>query len=53
METKSHEWIEQTEARIREAFDLFDKDKADAIIQEEVSVFLLLRSPKVINLLSM
>lgn len=36
METKSQEWIEQTEARIREAFDLFDKDKADAIIQEEV-----------------
>lgn len=36
METKSQEWIEQTEQRIREAFDLFDKDKADAIIQEEV-----------------
>lgn len=36
METKSQEWIEQTEAKIREAFDLFDKDKADAIIQEEV-----------------
>lgn len=36
MDTKSAEWIEQTEAKIREAFDLFDKDKADAIIQEEV-----------------
>lgn len=36
METKSAEWVEQTEAKIREAFDLFDKDKADAIIQEEV-----------------
>ncbi len=36
MDTKSQEWIEQTEAKIREAFDLFDKDKADAIIQEEV-----------------
>ena len=36
METKSQEWIEQTEAKIREACDLFDKDKADAIIQEEV-----------------
>ena len=36
METKSQEWIEQTEAKIREVFDLFDKDKADAIIQEEV-----------------
>jgi len=33
---KSAEWIEQTQAKIREAFDLFDKDKADAIIQEEV-----------------
>jgi Ca2+-binding EF-hand superfamily protein len=36
MDTKSQEWIEQTEAKIREAFDLFDKDKNDAIIQEEV-----------------
>lgn len=36
METKTQEWIEQTESRIREAFDLFDKEKADAIIQEEV-----------------
>jgi calmodulin len=36
METKTQDWIESTEARIREAFDLFDKDKADAIIQEEV-----------------
>lgn len=36
METKSQEWIDQTQAKIREAFDLFDKDKADAIIQEEV-----------------
>jgi Ca2+-binding EF-hand superfamily protein len=33
METKSQEWIEKTEAKIREAFDLFDKDKSDAIIQ--------------------
>jgi calmodulin len=36
METKSQEWMESTEARIREAFDLFDKDKADSILQEEV-----------------
>ncbi|KAJ1443410.1 hypothetical protein B484DRAFT_441611 [Ochromonadaceae sp. CCMP2298] len=36
MESKSHEWIEATEAKIREAFDLFDRDKADAIIKEEV-----------------
>ena len=33
METKSQEWIEQMEIKIREAFELFDKDKADAIIQ--------------------
>lgn len=33
---KTAEWVEQTELKIREAFDLFDKDKADAIIQEEV-----------------
>lgn len=33
METKSQEWIEQTEMKIRDAFELFDKDKADAIIQ--------------------
>lgn len=36
MDTKNQEWIEQTEAKIREAFDLFDKDKVDAIIREEV-----------------
>eukprot|EP01036_Dinobryon_divergens_P029990 gene29990-39169_t len=36
MDAKNSEWIEKTEAKIREAFDLFDKDKADAIIQEEV-----------------
>ena len=33
---KSAEWIEQHEIKIRDAFDLFDKDKADAIMQEEV-----------------
>ena len=36
MATQSAEWIEKTQAAIREAFDLFDKDKADAIVQEEV-----------------
>lgn len=36
MTTQSAEWIERTQAQIREAFDLFDNDKADAIIQEEV-----------------
>lgn len=36
MEAKSQEWIDNTEAKIREVFDLFDKDKTDAIVQEEV-----------------
>lgn len=30
------EWIEITSSKIREVFDLFDKDKSDAIVQEEV-----------------
>ena len=29
-------WVEETQNKIREIFDLFDKDKSDAIIQEEV-----------------
>jgi len=33
MDSKNQEWVERMEAKIREAFDLFDKDKADAIIQ--------------------
>jgi len=36
METKSQEWIEQAESRIREVFELFDKDKTESIVQEEV-----------------
>ena len=36
MDGKSKEWIAEQQVRIREAFDLFDKDKSDAIIQEEV-----------------
>jgi len=31
MDVKSPEWLEATEARIREAFDLFDKDKRHVI----------------------
>jgi len=34
--TKSPEWITATQARIREAFDLFDTSRSGAIIQEEV-----------------
>mmetsp|Transcript_9602 Transcript_9602/g.8583 ORF Transcript_9602/g.8583 Transcript_9602/m.8583 type:complete len:165 (-) Transcript_9602:28-522(-) len=36
MEGKSQEWIDQTEGKIREMFDLFDKDKTDSIVQEEI-----------------
>jgi Ca2+-binding EF-hand superfamily protein len=36
LNNKSPEWLEQQEIRIREAFELFDKDKSDSIIQEEV-----------------
>ena len=37
---KSAEWQKQTEAKIREAFDLFDKDKTDAVVQEEVGTMM-------------
>mmetsp|Transcript_7697 Transcript_7697/g.7906 ORF Transcript_7697/g.7906 Transcript_7697/m.7906 type:complete len:161 (-) Transcript_7697:142-624(-) len=40
MDTKSHEWIEHAEASIREAFDLFDKDKSDFVPQEEVGTIM-------------
>jgi calmodulin len=40
METKSQEWIDQMSAKIREAFDLFDKEKTDAILQEEVGTIM-------------
>ena len=40
MEQKSQDWISDNEARIREAFDLFDKDKTEAIVQEEVGTVL-------------
>ena len=33
MESKSQEWIEQTEAKIREVFELFDKEKTESIVQ--------------------
>jgi len=33
MDTKPAEWIEANKLRIKEAFELFDKDKADAIIK--------------------
>jgi calmodulin len=36
METKSQEWIEANQVRIRDAFELFDKDKSDTVLQEEI-----------------
>jgi Ca2+-binding EF-hand superfamily protein len=40
METKSEKWIEETEGRIREAWDLFDKDKTDTVVQEEIGTIM-------------
>ena len=40
MTEKNQEWTEQMEIKIREAFELFDKDKADAIVQEEVGTLM-------------
>lgn len=36
METKSQDWIDSNQSKIREVFELFDRDKADAILQEEI-----------------
>ena len=32
----SQEWIDTTKASIKEVFELFDKDKSEFIIQEEI-----------------
>ena len=37
---KSNEWIYAMQAKIREAFDLFDKDHQDAVINEEVGTMM-------------
>ena len=37
---KSPEWQQLAQAKIREAFDLFDKEKADAVVQEEVGTMM-------------
>jgi hypothetical protein len=47
METKSAEWIEAAEGRIKDAWDLFDKDKTDKVVQEEVERYPVNRSLKV------
>ncbi len=41
MELKSQEWIESTQARIHEAFELFDKDKSEAIVKVIFRMFKL------------
>lgn len=40
MDKKSDEWFEETETRIRETFELFDKDKSDTVINEEVGTIM-------------
>ena len=40
MDGKSQEWFDNTEAKIREVFDLFDKDKTESIVQEEVGTIM-------------
>ena len=47
METKSAERIEAAEGRIKDAWDLFDKDKTDKVVQEEVERYPVNRSLKV------
>jgi calmodulin len=36
MESKSEEWVQAHKVKIKEVFDLFDRDKTDAIMQEEI-----------------
>ena len=36
MESKTQEWIDAQKLRIKEVFELFDRDKTDAIMQEEI-----------------
>lgn len=36
MESKQEAWIEGNAFRIREMFDLFDKDKSETVVNEEV-----------------
>ena len=47
MESKSAEWIEAAEGRIKDAWDMFDKDKTEKVVQEEVERHPVNRSLKV------
>jgi hypothetical protein len=40
MDPKSLDWNKVATAKIREAFDLFDKDKTDSVVQEEVGTMM-------------
>jgi hypothetical protein len=35
MENRSQEWIDQTTGKIRDIFEVFDKDKIDSVAQVE------------------
>lgn len=40
MDTKSQEWIDFHQLKIREVFELFDRDKSDSVLQEEVGTIM-------------
>ena len=40
MDPKALDWQSKVSVKIREAFDLFDKDKSDAVVQEEVGTMM-------------
>lgn len=40
MEGKSQAWIESAQHRIREMFDVFDKDKSETVVNEEVGTIM-------------
>ena len=40
VDTKSPEWEAMSSTKIREVFELFDKDKTEAVVQEEVGTMM-------------
>lgn len=40
VDQKALDWQKTMQMKIREAFDLFDKDKSDAVVQEEVGTMM-------------
>ncbi len=53
METKTQEWIEQTEVKIREVFELFDKDKTESIVQVFPIIFKVVNAVKTNSLMNL